>query len=39
MSGVFFNHNLIASNILGEFRNSLKGKSCTVIESDLSIQV
>ncbi|KAA3599328.1 MAG: Uma2 family endonuclease [Calditrichaeota bacterium] len=39
MSGGSFNHNLIASNILGEFRNLLKGKPCIVLGSDLKVQV
>ncbi|MEO8713068.1 MAG: Uma2 family endonuclease, partial [Parafilimonas sp.] len=39
MSGASYNHNNIASNIIGSIWNYLKGKSCNIFGSDLRISV
>ena len=39
MSGGTLNHALIATNFNGELRNSLAGKNCLVIGSDLLIRI
>lgn len=39
MGGGSANHSLIAANFVGEARNALKDKPCTVFNSDLRVQV
>jgi Uma2 family endonuclease len=39
MGGGSANHSLIAANFVGEVRNALKDKPCTVFNSDLRVQV
>lgn len=39
MSGGSHNHSLIATNISGELRNRLKGKSCQSLNSDMRLKV
>jgi Uma2 family endonuclease len=39
MSGGTRNHNLIATNVAGEIRNALRGKSCSVFTSDLKLRI
>ena len=39
MGGGSANHSLIAANFVGEARNALKEKPCTVFNSDLRVQV
>ena len=37
MSGASSNHNLLAGNLFGEFRQHLKGKQCTAFMSDMKV--
>ena len=37
MAGGSFNHNLIVSNVHGELRNTLRGKPCNVLMSDMRL--
>lgn len=39
MSGASNNHNLIAMNVSGEFRNHLKGQPCRSYMSDMQVKV
>jgi Uma2 family endonuclease len=39
MSGAKANHNRIASNVQGEFRNHLKGKPCESFPSDMKVKI
>jgi Uma2 family endonuclease len=39
MAGAHSNHNLIAGNVLGEFRNHLKGKPCRAYMSDMKVRI
>lgn len=38
MSGASANHNLLAGNIYGEFRNHLKGKPCRPYTADMKVK-
>lgn len=38
MSGGTYEHSLITANLVGEIRNRLKGTSCRVLESNLSVR-
>lgn len=39
MAGAGYNHNCIAANILGEFRNHLKGTPCTTFMADIKLRI
>jgi len=39
MTGGSFLHNLIVGNLVGELRQQLKGRSCTVVPSDLRVHI
>lgn len=39
MAGAHSNHNLIAGNVHGEFRNHLKGKPCRPYMSDMKVRI
>ncbi len=39
MAGAGYNHNCLAANILGEFRNHLKGTPCTTFMADIKVKL
>ncbi|MCQ8179707.1 Uma2 family endonuclease [Methylomonas sp. SURF-1] len=39
MAGAGYNHNCIAANILGEFRNHLKGTPCATFMADIKLRI
>lgn len=39
MAGAGYNHNCIAANILGEFRNHLKGTPCASFMADIKVKI
>lgn len=39
MAGAGYNHNCIAANILGEFRNHLKGTPCATFMADIKVKL
>lgn len=39
MAGAGYNHNCIAANILGEFRNHLKGTPCATFMADIKVRL
>lgn len=39
MTGGSFFHNIIVGNLVGELRQGLKGRSCTVVPSDLRVHI
>ena len=39
MTGASFNHNLITTNVIGELRNRLKHKSCSVLANDMRLRI
>ncbi len=39
MAGASYAHNLIVANVIAELRNQLKGRSCTVVPSDLRLWI
>lgn len=39
MAGEGYNHNCIAANILGEFRNHLKGTPCATFMADIKVRI
>ena len=39
MAGGSANHSLILTNVIGEFRNLLKGKPCRIYESNLRVKI
>ncbi len=39
MAGGSFDHGAIAANLIGELRNRLKGRGCTVVGSDVAVRV
>jgi Uma2 family endonuclease len=38
MTGASFNHNLITTNVIGELRNRLKHKPCSVLANDMRLR-
>jgi Uma2 family endonuclease len=39
MAGAGYNHNCITANMLGEFRNHLKGTPCVTFSSDMKVRI
>lgn len=39
MAGAGYNHNCISANILGEFRNHLKGTPCATFMADIKVRI
>jgi Uma2 family endonuclease len=39
MAGAGYNHNCITANVLGEFRNHLKGTPCVTFSSDMKVRI
>lgn len=39
MSGASFRHNVIVANLIGELRQQLKGRQCTVAPGDLRVHI
>lgn len=39
MTGASFNHNLITTNVIGELRNRLKHKSCSILANDMRLRI
>lgn len=39
MAGAGYNHNCIAANVLGEFRNHLKGTPCATFMADIKLKL
>lgn len=39
MAGAGYNHNCITANVLGEFRNHLKGTPCATFSSDMKVRI
>lgn len=39
MAGAGYNHNCIAANMLGEFRNHLKGTPCATFMADIKVKI
>ncbi|MGH8476508.1 MAG: Uma2 family endonuclease [Methylococcales bacterium] len=39
MAGAGYNHNLIAGNVFGNFRNHLKGNPCTPFMADMKVRL
>ncbi len=39
MTGASFNHNLITANVIGELRNRLKAKPCSILANDMRLRI
>lgn len=39
MTGASFNHNLITTNVIGELRNRLRSKPCSILANDMLLRI